>query len=419
MKAANHMHRSRVRWPRFRLSYFAVLFAGLIAAMLSVAQSAALIGLPLEVFRSLGTAFYAWRSDQALFSEELIRVTDSRAPQELIAVGRRNLEHSPSSARAMWIVAKGLEAKGDDAGARRVMSRAQSLSRRDGAVQLWLGSDALGRRDVATGLDHFDKMLRSNPEAAQQMLPRLVAIISAPGGRAALRPYVRADNSWYDGMLAAAVQSELPAADVAELLHSAAVVPDSSNARASYRYLVWKLVEQRSYQALLQLWPKLPGAHQGAWQSIKPRARADDAAYPPVDWSFSSFGDRRAGLQNFGEGEIGIEAFASSGTTGVSASKLLRLGGRNLSFEWRVLEQAANPGASAFWQVTCVSERGDGESVRSLDLMDQAQRQRRARMSLPANCHLMRVELHMSGGIGRDGAQLLIGGIGWVETSRQ
>ncbi len=408
MNPANRLHRPRLKWPKIRLSHFAVLLAGLITAVLSVAQSASLIGIPLPVFRPLGTPFYAWRADQALLSEELIREGNTPVPQQLVASGREDLEHSPTSARAMWVLAKGLEAEGDDAGARRVMTRAESLTRRDGAVQLWLGSDSLRRRDVATGLYHFDKMLRSNPEAAQLMLPRMVTIIAAPEGRVALRPYIRAENSWYEGMLAAAVQSQLPAADVAGLLSSAAAVPDSRSARALYRSLVAKLAEQRAYESLLQIWPKLPGASQEVWQSVQLRAVKEDDTYPPVDWSFPSFGDRRAELQNLGTGDFGIVAFASSGTTGVTASKLLRLSGRNPFFEWRVVEQSTNLGASAYWQATCVSDRGSGESIKSVDLLGEDQRGRRARMTLPTDCPLVRIDLYMSGGIGREGVQLTI-----------
>ena len=401
----------RIVWPKIKIGHVAMLLVGLIASALSVAQSAALIGLQIPIFRDLGSSFYSWRADQVFLAEKLFRETNQPTSEYLISSSRRILAHSPTSARAMWLLAKGFESGGNPAGARRVMARADNLTRRDGAVQLWLGSDALRRREVAVGLDHFDKMLRTNPDAAMQMLPRMVGVIAEPEGRAALLPYVRADNAWYEGMLGAALNSQLQAADVSALLSAATVLPDSKTARSLYRNLVSKLANERSYRSLLQLWPKLPGASDRAWQTIEPRPIVESEAYPPVDWSFAAFGNRRTELRELDGGEIGLEAFASPGTTGVSATKLLRPSDGARSLEWRVIEQISNPGGSAFWQVTCINEPEEGDSVQSVNLLSEAQQRRRMRMDLPENCPFVRVDLRISGGIGREDSRLLIDGI--------
>ncbi|KAB2853346.1 MAG: hypothetical protein F9K41_13785, partial [Sphingopyxis terrae] len=77
-------------------------------------------------------------------------------------LGRATLTNAPLTPRALWLIGKAMEIDGDKRGARRAMLQAERISRRDSAVQLWLGADRLRSSAIAPGLRHFDLMIRSD-----------------------------------------------------------------------------------------------------------------------------------------------------------------------------------------------------------------------------------------------------------------
>lgn len=383
--------------------------AGLGLAVLAFSQAAASAGLAIESFRPLGAGFFSWRSGQVNLSIKIFESREKANAERAIATGRSILQLAPLTPRSLWLIGKGKELTGDLPAARRAMKQAERVSRRDGAVQLWLGADNLKRGRIAAGLRDFDLMIRGDGEASVVVLPRLALIIAAPEGRRHLAPYIREDNPWLLDLIHAAVKDLPRAAPLATLLiDRGKKAPDIAHVRPAYANLMRRLLRERSYDQALRLHPLLPGAEKASLYDV---ARTGDVeageGYPPFVWDFSTSNEQGASLVGVDGGRTGIDIFGSPGTTGIAANKIV-VPRDAAFFQWRVDDRAANMQSSAAWELSCLLGRAAGTTRRSVDLLHAAPLKRMMAMPVPQGCDLLSVRMQIAGGIGRTPATLVV-----------
>lgn len=388
------------------------LFAGLLGAILAFSQVAASTGIVIDTFRPLGGGFFSWRSGQNHLAQQLYDKRGKVDARLLFATGRTGLDYAPLSARSIWMVGKGYEAKADLTRARQAMLRAERITRREAAVQLWLAEDSLRRGRIAAGLRHYDLIIRSRPEAKQEVLPRLAAIMVAPAGRRYLQPYVGQSNPWFPELLAMAVERLPQAEPVGQLLlERKAKAPDLPQLDAIYAQLVSKLVSQGADDVALRLYPLLPRGDTAVLADVSGVVDGQPVrGYPPFTWQFGNdaYG---ATLISVGSGGAGMEFYGASGTVGVAATKLVAPKG-STQFRWRVGERVPNLQSSATWVATCLSGRSEGARVISVNLLDaNTPANRDMEMSLPAGCDIVRLDMRIVGGIGTNPASLIVNGL--------
>ena len=387
------------------------LVAGLALAVLAFSQAAASIGIAIEGFRPLGGGFFFWRAGQRQMAMSLVEQDKRIDPAAVSRSGRNVLIYAPLNTRSLWLVGKGREMQKDVVGARRAMLQAERISRRDGAVQLWLGVDSLRSNSIAPGLRHFDLLLRSDTEAAATLMPRLALILLSPDGRREIAPYIRASNPWLVPLLNVAV-SDLPqAAPVAQLLvDRKRKAPDLPELRDVYGQLVSKLVAQRSYRLALQLYPLLPRADVNSLKSVDGmKGGRLDEGYSPFIWDLSVSDAQGAAFVSLDKGRSGLDIFGAPGTVGIAASKLIAPDG-NDSLRWIVSDKEGNLDGSAIWEANCLLGRSAGEVRRSINLTSaEAPLNRAMVMALPADCELLRLDMRIAGGIGRTPSRLVVG----------
>lgn len=386
---------------------------GFLLAVLSFSQTAASIGIVIESFRPLGGGFFSWRSGQNNLALRLYQGQKKVPPTTLIDVGRTGLGLAPLSARSLWMVGKGLEADGQQARARQVMSRAEQVTRRDVAVQLWLADDKLRREQIAPALHHYDLIVRIQPAAGEEVIPRLALLMTRRLGRDYLQPYIRPDNGWLPALLGTAA-GKLPKAEpVARLLiERKAKAPKVPELEPIYSQLVYRLIAEGSNDVALAVYPLLPKSDPAALADV--RATVDGKSvegYPPFTWFFADGATQGATLIDLGGGNSGIEFSGSSGTAGVAATKLVapRSGAQ---LQWAVRERSTNLQSSATWVATCLAGSSKGESRKSVDLLSETTPLNKPlAMPLPTGCELVRLDMRIAGGIGRNAASLIVGGL--------
>jgi len=388
------------------------LFAGLLAAILAFSQAAASTGIVIDTFRPLGGGFFSWRSGQNQLAQRLYDKRGKVDAKLLFATGRTGLDYAPLSARSLWMVGKGYEATADLPHARQAMLRAERITRREAAVQFWLAEDALRREQIAVGLHHFDLIIRSRPEAMQEILPRLAAIMVAPAGRRYLQPYIREGNPWFPELLAMAVDRLPQAEPVGRLLvERKAKAPDLPQLDPVYAQLVSKLVSQGADDMALQLYPLLPSGNTIVLADVSGVVDGQPVkGYPPFVWQFGNdaYG---ATLVSVDSGRAGIEFYGASGSVGVAATKLVAPK-TSSQFRWRVRERTPNLQSSATWVATCLSGRNEGARVTSVNLLDaRTPANRDMVMSLPTGCDIVRLDMRIVGGIGTNPASLIVSGL--------
>lgn len=385
------------------------LFGGLLGGVLAFSQVAASTGIVIDSFRPLGGVFFSWRSGQTQLARSLHDGRSKVDPKLLMKSGRIGLSYAPLSARSLWMVGKGYEAKGNIAGARKAMGRAETITRRDAAVQLWLSEDAIRQKSIDAALLHYDLIIRSTPEARPEILPRLAALMVAPLGRKYLLSYARPDNPWFPDLLATAVE-RLPRAEPIGLLllERQAKAPNLPQLEPVYSKLVAKLVSEGAHDVALDLYPLLPRGNVAVLRNISGVVDGKSlTGYAPFTWDFA-VEDYGATLISAGAGQAGIEFYGASGTIGVAASKLVAPGNAKL-MRWRIEERSPNLQSSASWVATCLSGPAEGARQTSTNLLDKsAPTGKDLTMALPANCDVVRLDLRIAGGIGTNPASLIV-----------
>lgn len=385
---------------------------GLGLAVLAFSQAAASAGLAVESFRPLGGGFFSWRAGQMRLSIKIFESPDKANAKRAIAVGQSTLRLAPLTPRSLWLVGRGRELEADMPRARTAMRQAERVSRRDGAVELWLGADNLRRGAIAAGLRNFDIMLRGDREAAVSITPRLALIVMAPEGRRHLMPYIREDNPWLLDLMHAAVKNLPRAAPLATLLvDRGKKAPDIPDVRPAYAALVERLIRERSYKEALQLYPLLPGADPDSLHDIgRASGGTTGEGYPPFAWYFPD-SNVQSGTAVAAQGGTGLDIFGSPGTVGIAASKLLAPRGAT-GLRWQIDDRMPNVQGSANWKVTCLMGKGAGMVRKSVNLLDEAVLMQRAMtMNIPEGCDLLKVDMEIAGGIGRTPATIIVSGL--------
>ncbi|WP_062766478.1 hypothetical protein [Sphingopyxis terrae] len=413
--------RSRQGGQAFRLNP-RLLVAGFVGAMLaalSFSQVAASIGVAIETFRPLGGSFFSWRAGQRNLALSLYQGRKKATPATLIAAGRAGLIYAPLSARSMWLVGQGFEARKRNDAALRVMTRAEKVTRRDAAVQLWLGDNKLRKGKIAASLRHYDLIIRTEPEAGGEVINRLAAIMTAREGRRYLFPYIRADNEWLPSLLVAATERLPKAEPIGRLfLERKGKAPNLPELDPTYARLVLRLVSEGADDVALQLYPLLPQGSNAALANVSGVVGGKPlTGYPPFIWYFPDGEPQGGTLVGLDDGGSGIEFFGASGTVGNAATKLIAPQAAT-QLRWRVQQRSPNLQSAASWVATCLSGKAEGQSRASIDLLgDAAPLRKTLTMQLPADCELVRLEMRVTGGIGRDPASLIVSHLGLAKAA--
>jgi hypothetical protein len=389
--------------------FVAILF-GCLAAVLAFSQAAASVGLQLDMFRPLGAGFFSMRTVE---TNTALRVVGEGAPvdsRQSAKIGREGLVYAPLNTRALWLVGKSFEDQKQTDKARAAMLQAERATRRDPAVELWLGLDRIKRGEVALGLRNFDLLIRTNAEAAKLITPALAKVLADPQARQQLTPYFAATNPWLVNLVWASTYSVPSVKPLASLLIGRpGKAPDVAGIRPIYGDLVKKLLKEGAYDQALQLYPKLPGTDPASLRSLDPAANGKIIeGYAPFVWEFGD-GDSQGGdLVRVDAKRTGLDLDGAPGTVGTAASKLVTPAGRSV-FSWQVVDRSANLQGSAQWIATCLLGPASGAKTQSVDLLDKARPiGRTMAMALPTGCDLMRIDLEISGGIGRTPANLIV-----------
>ena len=395
---------------KFTSKLFFGWLSGLFLAVLAFSQASASVGLAINSFRPLGAGFFSWRSGQMRLSIKIFESASKASAKQAVNTGRAILTLAPLTPRSLWLVGRGLEIQGDLPAARRAMLQAHRVSRRDGAVELWLGVDNLRRTKATAGLRHFDLMMRGDRQAGTAVMPQLALVLASPEGRRALAPYIEDDNPWLLDLLHAAATNLPRAAPLAiTLIDRKKEAPDIRYVRPVYAALLKRLVRERDYQLALKLYPLLPGSDERALREVDPTGdETSDGGYPPFVWDFPDGSVQGGNVVAVDRGRTGLDIFGSPGTVGVAASKLVAPNGAT-HLLWRIDDRVANVQGSARWEAVCLIGARKRMTTRSIDLLDsKVPLNRIMKMPLPEKCELLQLDMRIAGGIGRSPATILV-----------
>lgn len=410
-----------IEWRRLlsiRGAIIAILAIAL--AVFAFANAASQLGAKLSAFKPLGPAFYSNRADLVRLEMGIAKRPAAAREQRFGALAIEMLSWSPLNARALRNYAMHREAQGDVAGARRIFLAGDAISRRDGVTQNWLINDAAKRGNVSGALDHFDRALRTMPEATQPMIEQLAVSTVLPEARQALTRFVRKDNPWLVPYVQAAVEKLPKVEPLAQLFVDAKLAPDLPALNTSYGQIVEGLVSDRKTALLQRFYPMLPNADSRDIKSIAINEDAFKGGYAPVVWDLGQSSDRGGALIKSG-GSVGLELYGLPDTLGVAARKLIIPAASAQRFSWVATDRSSNEDSAAFWVLSCLRDggkaadggkangRGKADEVRSTNLL--AAKNLRGQMALPKGCDSIMISFEIDGGTGRDPARMVFSSV--------
>lgn len=76
------------------------------------------------------------------------------------------------------------------------------------------------------------------------------------------------------------------------------------------------------------------------------------------------------------------------------------------------MDRGGNLDSSANWIATCVIGKSSGNRIESINMLGaNVPNDRPLKMAMPGDCELVRLDMRVAGGIGRDPASLIVSGL--------
>ena len=256
------------------------------------------------------------------------------------------LRQDPTAVTALSVVGINTEFAGDVRGARRWFRNAQTLSRRDLQVQLWMIEDAVRRGDIPDALRQYDITLRVLPRMWEILFPVLAAASDEPGIRGELARVLAKSPPWgpffIDYVAGNAPDPKIAAALLTDLRRGGGTVPAPARAK-----MVNALVKGGSVEDAWTYYAAA-GPARDRRRSRDPKFAADPADASPFDWVPIDGGGLTANIQ---DGVFDFSVPPSVGGPMLQQVQLLPPGTYRLTGHSAGIDQAA--GALPFWTLRC------------------------------------------------------------------
>lgn len=302
-------------------------------------------------------------------------------------LARRALRQDPTAVAAVSALGINAQLRGDALAAKRLLTYAELLSRRDLQTQIWGIEDAVARGDVSGALRRYDIALRTSREAPDLLFPVLGSAIADPAIRTGLTRTL-ADKPAWGGIFIDHVSGNGPDARAtadffAELRRSDVPISDSANAT-----LVSSLAARASLNAA---WTYYASVDRSAERRLS--RDPDFTAHPAIpslfDWTPLSEAGVTTSIQSDGSGVFDFTAPASVGGPLLQQVQLLppgdyRLQGRSTGIDQ---PEVSRP----YWSLTCRDGRELGRVV--MPNSAQANGMFTGQFSVPRGCPVQTLAL--------------------------
>jgi tetratricopeptide (TPR) repeat protein len=359
------------------------------------APQAALMVMPNE-----STAL-ASRADQLFFANP------KNPPREVELLARRALEHQAINAKALRVLGYMADAKGDTETAEKFVRMAAKLSRREPGAQLWLVEASARKGEVAQTLVHYDIALRTKPDTQTILFPRLITAIEDPEIRAALKPYIRAQNGWAPAFLSFANSNSKNLPVLVDLIVETGGLADKERARSQELSLLGRLVAENYFADARRLYLQMPAAKPARLTSAAFNTSDRNARFGAMGWQLLEDPDAGGGFTGSrGDQQTRLAIYANSATTRPVATKLLYLKPDKYLFSARLANLDRGDGGFLRWQLRCPAIGGTPAWT-----IDSINASLRAELMVPANCPVQFLDLIASGGKGQTGLEATIASV--------
>ena len=375
--------RSTVNWPRLILvSILGVVLASLLAAQaLSSFATTKDPQLAVSVFPANGLARGALAfqgATQALGGTGEIPVPTPASKAEAASA----LRSDPLSTKAHIVLAL---SQADDADRKNVLSAANSLNRRDLALQGLVLNEAVAEEDYDATIATLDRMLRVHPDYTAELFPFLVEALRDERTIGTFARLLDASSPWHLEFLDYASRQDFVAVNLSKLrpaIEFQDVKEDDRRLEEFDRRLIAKLASIGEFDRATELYESISGSSSLATAGLANGWRSE---YPPFDWYFVDEPGFRA--QSTAAGDA-LEVAIRPGKGGIFAGRLFRTLQAPFSIEFDFTLSPSDRARDLRLQLTC---RGSAAAF-----FDEAFEEGKTRFMIPrtpADCEYLGLAL--------------------------
>ena len=341
-------------------------------------------------------------------AEELFLAKPEQPSPDVRAMALAALRQQAINPKALRLLGFVADSHGDPVKAEAYMRLAEKLTRRDPGAQLWLVESSARKGDTKQTLVHYDIALRTAPNTQPLLFPQLLGALEDAEIRAALKPYVRAKQSWAAGFMSYANANSKDLPSLTSLYLESGGMVDPKEDRDQRYQLISRLINEKYFSDASRLYRVMPGAAKARLTDIGFDAQDRDGGAGPMGWQILDDPDAGGGFGGDDKGQrANLSVFANSSTTRPVATKLLYLAPGPFLFSARLVALDRGEGGFLRWQMLCPSR----ESSVPFWTFDTISVSTRVALAIPSDCPVQRIELVVSGGQGQTGLEATIANI--------
>lgn len=258
----------------------------------------------------------------------------------------RALRQDPTAVTALSVLGFNAEFAGNVPGAQRLFRSAQTLSRRNLQVQLWMIEDAVRRGDIPDALRQYDITLRVFPRMWEILFPVLASASDEPAIRSELAKALAKSPPWsaffIDYVAGNSPDPKLAARLLTDLRHDSGIVSAQAHAK-----LINALVKSGSVEDAW-IYYAATDSNRNRRRSRDPNFVGDPTIASPFDWNLIEGSGLTANIQ---DRLFDFAAAPSVGGPMLQQMQLLPPGTYRLTGHSIGLEPAVN--ALPYWTLRC------------------------------------------------------------------
>lgn len=297
-------------------------------------------------------------------------------------LARQALRQDPTAVSAVSTLGIDAQIRGDEAGARRLFTYSERLSRRDLQTQLWNIETAVSRGDISGALRHYDIALRTKGQSWDLLFPILTSASADTDVRGDLVRMLASKPLWGESFITHVAVNppdpQTPSALFLALRGAGVPVPESAHAAAINALLAGGFADEA--------WRHYATIHRGAdaRRSRDPHFTGAGETPTPFDWAPINDGGVNTSIQRGDKGGLfDFSAPASIGGPLLQQVQILPPGNYRIFGHTSGIEQA--PASQPYWALQC---RADGRELARVTLPNSSQAggHFEGRMTVPEGC---------------------------------
>lgn len=329
---------------------------------------------------------------------------DPAAARKTVAVSKNSLGLALVNPEALRNLALGYAALGNATRATAMMKLAESQSRRDVGIELWMIEDSVRRGDIKLTLRYYDRALRTSPNAQTILFPILSEALTDPALAPEIARTIRMRPPWASRFVDFAVSQSPHVDSLSMVIRRAGGLPQGPSQNAEERVLLDRLSAEGHLDEALRFAKSIPGVDLAALTGPQLSAAGLNPRFAPLTWRIN---DAVAGAvpvagASRNSGAAAIEINVNPDSSQIVAQKVQFLASKQFVLEAEMAFRNRSDKDLGIWELACPTKDGNVVFARSEPVRAAETQFVRSATRFSAPCNPVMLQLRTSGGSGQD-----------------